>query len=293
MKSLTDMDNITADTDLEYHFKTEDLVAEGRTSRENMEEIRTFVSNLDDKYVPTRIQDEIILIFLISCANDVALTKKTILSYYYLKKHGPEIYDDRDLNRSDIQLALNTIHMSSIPVRTDDNDVIHYFNIHDTNYRNFELVPIMKVSYMLMDVAHEKNPPNGLIVLIDMKGLSLMHMTRMKMGAIKKYLSFLQEGFPMRLKVIHLINSVYFMDKLLAILKVFMKSELMSMLHIHPPGLKEEELFKLIPKNCLPMEYGGDLPSESELHQKTIEQFRSKQTFWDVEEKLRKLAYKD
>lgn len=287
------MDDLTADTDLEYQFKAEDLVAEGRTSKENMEDIRMFVSSLNDKYVPKRIQDEIILIFLISCANNVALTKKTILSYYYLKKHSPEIFDDRDLDRSDIQLALNTIHMSSIPVRTDDNDVIHYFNIHDTNYRNFDLVPIMKVSYMLMDIAHEKNPPNGLIVLIDMKGTSLMHMTKLKMGAIKKYLSFLQEGFPMRLKIIHFINSVYFIDKLLALVRVFMKSELMSMLQIHPPGLEGEELFKLIPKKCLPKEYGGDLPSENELHQRTVEQFNSKQKFWDMEEKLRKLAYKD
>lgn len=65
--------------------------------------------------------------------------------------------------------------MSSIPVRTEDNDVIHYFNLHDNNYQNFDLVTIMKISYMLIDIAQEKNPPDGLIVVIDAKGVRYIH----------------------------------------------------------------------------------------------------------------------
>lgn len=64
-------------------------------------------------------------------------------------------------------------HLSSIPVRTDINDVIHYFKLSDTNYKNFDLVSIMKITYMLMDISQEKNPPDGLIVLIDAKGVSI------------------------------------------------------------------------------------------------------------------------
>ncbi|CAH1111799.1 unnamed protein product [Psylliodes chrysocephalus] len=284
------MESESSELTLPYQFTAEECIKEGRVSSDDVEEIRTFVSNLNDKYVPARVQDEMIVIFLLSCANDVQLTKKTIISYYLLKFEGPEIYDDRDLSNSDIQLALNTIHMSSIPVRTEENDVYHYFNINDSNYKNFDLVPIMKASYMLMDVAQEKNPPSGLIVVIDMKGLGLMHLTKLKIQAIKKYLTFLQEGFPMRMKMIHLINSVYFIDKVMAIIKVFMKSELMSMLQIHSPDLSPEKLYKIIPKKYLPKEYGGDLPSEKELHEITLEKFRTKQKFWEIEEKIRKQA---
>ncbi|CAH1275671.1 unnamed protein product [Diabrotica balteata] len=286
------MEEVTADTDLPYQFKAEDLIAEGRVSKENVEEIRTFVSNLKDKYVPLRIQDEMIIIFLLSCENDVELTKTTIVNYYYLKWHGPEIYDDRQMDRPDIQLAIKTIRMSSIPVRTEENDVYHYFNLHDSNYRNFEMIPVMKVSYMLMDIAQEKNPPSGLFVIIDMKGAGIMHMTRIKMGAIKKYLQFLQEGFPMRLKMIHILNGVYFMDKILALVQVFIKSEMMHMLKIHPPNLTQEKLFEIIPKKYLPKDYGGDLPSADELHNATIELFNKKEKFWEMEEKIRKISYK-
>ncbi|XP_018571184.1 alpha-tocopherol transfer protein-like [Anoplophora glabripennis] len=273
---------------LEFQWTPEQIISEGRTTRENLETIRTWLSNLNDKNIPLNVQDEMIVLFLLSCCNDIQLTKNTVLAYYKCKKEGPEIYDDRNLERTDIKLALNTIHMSSIPVRTEENYVVHYFRVNDANYNNFDLVPIMKISYMLMDISQAKNPPSGLIVVIDMKGLGLMHLTKMKLGAIKKYLQFLQEGFPMQLKVIHLLNAVYFMDKIMALIKVFMKSELIDMLKIHAPGLEQEKLFQMVPKMCLPKECGGDLPSEVELHERTLRQFKEMQSFWNMEEAIRK-----
>ncbi|KAJ8910427.1 hypothetical protein NQ315_012569 [Exocentrus adspersus] len=120
----------------------------------------------------------------------------------------------------------------------------------------------------------------------------LMHLTRFKLEPLKKYFQFLQEGFPMNMKVIHVLNSVYFMDKIMALIKIFMKSELMNMLKIHPPGMDQERLFQLVPKKCLPREYGGDLPSEKELNEITVRQFKEKQAFWDKEEAIRKRFYK-
>uniref|UniRef100_A0A6P7G9K0 Uncharacterized protein LOC114335459 n=1 Tax=Diabrotica virgifera virgifera TaxID=50390 RepID=A0A6P7G9K0_DIAVI len=122
---------------------------------------------------------------------------------------------------------------------------------------------------------------------------SILHMTRIKMGAIKKYLQFLQEGFPMRLKMIHILNGVYFMDKILALVQVFIKSEMMHLLKIHPPNLSQEKLFEIVPKKYLPKDYGGDLPSADELHNATVELFNKKEKFWEMEEKLRKIAYRE
>ncbi|XP_023012905.2 alpha-tocopherol transfer protein-like isoform X2 [Leptinotarsa decemlineata] len=276
--------------ELDYKWTPEDIFAKGMTTKEDLETIKTWLSTLNDEYLPPNIQDHLLVLFLISCVNNIELTKKTILSYYKLKQHAPEIFDDRNLKRSELQTALNTIHLSSIPVRTDEGDVIHYFKLNDSNYNNFDLVQAMKVSYMIMDVTHEKNPPPGLIVLIDMKGFGLMHMTKLKIGAVKKYFSFLQEALPLRMKEIHILNSVYFIDKILALIKVFMKSELMDLVHFHSPGIEQEKMFEIAPKKCLPKDYGGDLPSASELHDITLQQFKDRQEFWNIEEMIRKEA---
>ncbi|XP_074041789.1 alpha-tocopherol transfer protein-like isoform X3 [Leptinotarsa decemlineata] len=254
--------------ELDYKWTPEDIFAKGMTTKEDLETIKTWLSTLNDEYLPPNIQDHLLVLFLISCVNNIELTKKTILSYYKLKQHAPEIFDDRNLKRSELQTALNTIHLSSIPVRTDEGDVIHYFKLNDSNYNNFDLVQAMKVSYMIMDVTHEKNPPPGLIVLIDMKG----------------------EALPLRMKEIHILNSVYFIDKILALIKVFMKSELMDLVHFHSPGIEQEKMFEIAPKKCLPKDYGGDLPSASELHDITLQQFKDRQEFWNIEEMIRKEA---
>lgn len=57
----------------------------------------------------------------------------------------------------------------------------------------------------------------------------LLHMTRIKINAIKKYIQFLQEGLPMRMREIHILNSPYFVDKVMEIVKVFMKNELLKL----------------------------------------------------------------
>lgn len=56
-----------------------------------------------------------------------------------------------------------------------------------------------------------------------------MHLTRMKIGPLRRYFQFLQEGFPIQMKVIHIINPVYFLDKFLNLVKLCTKSELMEM----------------------------------------------------------------
>lgn len=55
--------------------------------------------------------------------------------------------------------------------------------------------------------------------------------------------------------------------------------------------MDQEKLFRLVPKKCLPREYGGGLPSESELHSITMEKFYAKQKFWDLEEAIRKQSH--
>lgn len=62
-------------------------------------------------------------------------------------------------------------------------------------------------------------------------------------------------------------------------------------LHLHELDLPEEKLFKIVPKQFWPKEYNGDLSSEVELHNKTIQKFYEKQNFWNTEETIRKRYY--
>lgn len=94
---------------LEYQFTPQEIIARGSISEESLNIIKNYVEHLDQRPVPKVIQDEILVLFLISCENDIELTKKTIMAFYECKKNGAEIFDDRDVSSSGIQQALNTM----------------------------------------------------------------------------------------------------------------------------------------------------------------------------------------
>lgn len=70
---------------------------------------------------------------------------------------------------------------------------------------------------------------SGLIVLFDMKGVGLRHLTRVKLWAVKKFFVYVQEGLPIQLKAIHVLNCVWFIDKILSLVKPFYKPELLEL----------------------------------------------------------------
>lgn len=71
-------------------------------------------------------------------------------------------------------------------------------------------------------------PRDGAIFLFDMKGVGLMHLTRVNLGSIKKFFTYLQDGVPGKLRAIHVLNVVWFFDKILTMIKPFMKAEILK-----------------------------------------------------------------
>uniref|UniRef100_A0A6P7GF42 Alpha-tocopherol transfer protein-like n=1 Tax=Diabrotica virgifera virgifera TaxID=50390 RepID=A0A6P7GF42_DIAVI len=274
---------------MKFKFSADDVIAEKRTTQGNINLIKRWLFAADEKYVPSKLSDEFIVLFLLSCNNDIDVTKKTITAYYKLRKDAPELFDDRTSEREDIQKALNTLRMVSIPNRTDENYQVVYLSLKDTDSSNFELNPVMKASLMLIDIEHHNSPPDGVMFLADMKGFGFLHAFKLNPISLKKYFNYLGEGIPTQFKGMHLMNGNYFVDQLLSILKVFMASDLIKRVIIHQVGWNPEEAF---PKKCLPKELGGDLESEDVLCERTLPLFKDREYFWKAEEELRKSVLK-
>lgn len=67
-----------------------------------------------------------------------------------------------------------------------------------------------------------------------MRGTGLSHLTRVRIGTIKKYFQYLQEALPAKLCQIHVLNVVPFFDKIMAMIKPFMRAEIFKVVsHIH------------------------------------------------------------
>lgn len=130
-----------------------------------------------------------------------------------------------------------------------------------------------------------------------------MHLTRARIGLLKKFFHYVQEGLPIKLKAFHIVNCVTFIDKALAIVKPFIKKEVFEMVkracrsdkkylnlsffkvRFHPSNMDMDEFYeKHLPRKCLPLEFGGLLPSCQELHMENMKRLESLTPFFEAEE---------
>ncbi|RZB41008.1 alpha-tocopherol transfer protein-like [Asbolus verrucosus] len=161
------------------------------------------------------------------------------------------------------------------------------------NIDKYNFVDSLKTFFMLADTRMicETEFHSGEIPIFDMEKYSLRHLTKVTLPILKKYMLYTQEAHPIKLKQIHVINIPSFLDRCLALLKPFMKSEVASMIHFHLPN--SETLYDYISKDVLPVEYGGNVGRLSEMKNEWIQKVNGKRDYfldeskWKVDESRR------
>ncbi|KAJ8954256.1 hypothetical protein NQ318_005852 [Aromia moschata] len=230
----------------EVYKNDSSLKPEDVKSLQNWAEMQPHLPRMNELQVAT---------FLQSCYYSNELAKITIDNYFTVKTLCPDIFGNRNPQDSAVRVAMNTLLVTVLPKQTPEGYSIIFFKIMDSNPDNYSFPLSVRVFDMatMLDL-HKNGPSKGMIILVDMKGVMLGHMLKLSVVVMKKFMYYLQEAMPIRLKSMEFFNIVPFMDKILAIMKPFMKKELLGSLYLHTD---QEELHKRIPRDLLPQDYGG------------------------------------
>ncbi|KAJ8981881.1 hypothetical protein NQ317_008229 [Molorchus minor] len=281
----------------QYAFKAEDLVKDGRTTATNIQDVKRWMDS--HPHIP-QMSEEQIALFLIACNNEVEATQTTIGLYFKHKASSTELFTNRDIEDDDMQFTNKVTSYAFVPKRTKENYAIIVVSLKDSYYYNFNLELQTKMAFICIDRILYLDPPDGLVVVLDFKEVGIMHLTRMKLGILRKMFSFLQEALPTQLKQIHILNASYTFEKLLAICKPFMKKELYEMipkLNMYPsliffrsyhtlPTCQWKIFFeKFIPASCMPSDFGGDLPPSEQLGDDFVNSCKTLKTFHKQDER--------
>ncbi|XP_054281187.1 alpha-tocopherol transfer protein-like [Macrosteles quadrilineatus] len=232
------------------------------------------------------IPEERLVLFHFSCWYDLDKTKSCIETYYTLRSNTPEFFSNRDLSSKALQAAESNVTCFVLPKRTTDGYLILYQKVESSDASKYNFDDTCKLFFMTMDAfLRTEGTLPGVIFLLDYTNIRFGHLAKANISSIKKMFQYVQEGAPIRLKSIHMVNMNYFVEKVMTFVKPFMNKELNELIHYYQESCLNN-VYKYIPQDCLPSDYGGDLPSCRQLKAQFIDNFINQQDFFFSDERF-------
>ncbi|XP_075231114.1 alpha-tocopherol transfer protein-like [Lycorma delicatula] len=256
---------------LKYPFMSPKLEILPKEHKDDVRNIRNWLCH--QPHLP-KLTDEHIMLFLHSCYYSGERTKTTIDNYYTVRTQCPELFSE--WNWDLIKSAFNIYTMVPLPKTTPEGYHILLYRLKDTDPSNLIFNDALKTFFAFNDVRiSEDGLKPGYVVLFDMKGLSMGHLVRVTtyMQSVKKFMVYIQDCHPVRLKGVHVINTFSLIDRILSLVKPLMQSDLIQLLHLHSDL---STLNEFVPLELLPADYGGNIKETEELHN---EHFKVMETY--------------
>ncbi|XP_042874965.1 alpha-tocopherol transfer protein-like isoform X2 [Penaeus japonicus] len=223
---------------------------------QDIEHIREWLKH--QPHIRARTDDWTILRFLRGCKFSLEKTKEKLDMFYTCKSLCPEWYTNRDPQDKKMREILELGVMLPLPGydHLGRKVVFGRWGIYDPN--KVSMNEVMKMGSIIFDVMlqeDEQASVTGVVLAGDCTGLTLTHAVAYTPAMAKKSMVLWQDGYPMRPKGLNYIHTPAAFDTVFSIFKSFMKEKMKKRIHIHGSDL--ESLHKEVPKEILPVEYGG------------------------------------
>ncbi|KAK7604576.1 hypothetical protein V9T40_005762 [Parthenolecanium corni] len=232
-----------------------------KSTMDAVDSIRTWLTF--QPHLP-KLNDEMIMLFLHSCYYSPERSKDTIENYYTMRAKCPEFFANWDFNG--LSEGWNLSDMIPLPKPTPEGYRIIVYRLKDFDSSKVIITDLIKCfcAFNLVKISEDGLVP-GYIVILDMKGVTFSHFMRVTphVQSVRNILQYLQECHPVRLKQVHVINTVSFMDRVLSLIKPFIQSNLMNILHLHGSA---DSLTEYFPLELMSEEYGGKQISGATIH---------------------------
>ncbi|XP_042230139.1 retinol-binding protein pinta-like isoform X1 [Homarus americanus] len=223
---------------------------------EDIQHIRDWLKH--QPHIKARTDDWTILRFLRGCKFSLQRTKEKTEMFYTCKSLCPEWYKNRDPQDKKMRAILELGMF--LPLPGYDNQgrkvVIIRTAKHDPKVTSMD--EVFKATQFIHDILwleDEQMSITGVVQMMDMENITAAHVLQMSPALLKKAITIWQEGYPLRPKGVNYINTPAAFDTVFNIMKSFMNEKIKRRTHIHGSDL--DSLHKEVPKEVLPVEYGG------------------------------------
>ncbi|KPJ11590.1 Alpha-tocopherol transfer protein [Papilio machaon] len=120
---------------------------------------------------------------------------------------------------------------------------------------NFNLLSYLRYCFMIGEYRLYYDYCLSERYIVDLANVNLSLLSKINPVILKKGEILCSEGLGTKIKGIHILNAPPYVDKFLFVLKQALREKVASRIHVHS---SYEDLRQHLPKEILPMDYGGD-----------------------------------
>lgn len=123
----------------------------------------------------------------------------------------------------------------------------------------------MKLVLMIGDIRLKEELVGvaGDVYILDAAVATPAHFAKFTPALVKKFLTCVQEAYPVKLKEVHVVNVSPLVDTIINFVKPFLKEKIRNRIFMHS---NLDTLYDHVPKDILPAEYGGKAGPIQKLH---------------------------
>ncbi|XP_044730244.1 alpha-tocopherol transfer protein-like [Chrysoperla carnea] len=212
-------------------------------------------------------------------------TKKQLDLCYAYRHVYPEFFDNWDVCSPEFENNLDECRCLPLPYLTTDLYRITLAELTDKFVdKHFEPIVHMKIGIMSLEMRFQHDHNVSDILLFNCSKVNMGLIKKFTPSLIKKISDVVIKGYSFRLAGAHLLYPPSSISILLNIFKLLIKPKLYERIHLHSDL---ESLHKVVPKELLPKNYGGDLPDSQILADRWYEMLRNNRANLIEESKMR------
>ncbi|XP_069189043.1 alpha-tocopherol transfer protein-like [Procambarus clarkii] len=242
----------------------EELGEDPKRREEDIQAIRAWLKHLP--HLNARTDRTTILRYLRGCKFSLERTKAKLEMYYTCKGALPDMFQARDPHNPKLRAILKMGLMFPLPGYDPHGRKVIFGRLGAWDPNQVKPEDLFKAAGMLFDVLFledEQTTVTGIVQANDMTGLTFKHLAVLPFPLVRKVMLTWQEGYPLRPKGVHYINTPQAFDTLFNLCRPLMKEKMKTRVHVH--GNKVAGIHKYVPQAMLPTEYGGTGGSVAEI----------------------------
>ncbi|XP_026324459.1 retinol-binding protein pinta-like [Hyposmocoma kahamanoa] len=234
-------------------------------------------------HLRARTDDQWLLAFLRGCKFSLERTKEKIDLYYSCRSTAPDFYRIKHTDPKFYEiLEMGTILIppnvksNAASVSAPQATIVQPGTYDPAKYSIADIISVGHILEKILLMEYDNAIVTGTQTILDLDGVTIGHFLQMTPSVIKKMVVTTQNALPLRVKGNHYLNTPVGFETIFNAIKALLSEKNHNRLYVYNNNY--EEMYKYVPKDVLPAEYGGNGGTTKEIidyWKKKVEEYSS------------------